>query len=368
MPAGQPPSDNRRPLVPPRGRQASLKDVALESGVSPGTVSNVFNHPERVTDVKRLRVEDAVRRLGYVRNESARQLRAGRSKTLGLLLLDAWNPFFTEMARGVEDWAFGRGWAIFISNSARQTEREEAYLDLFAERRVEGIIVVPRGDLTARLADLRLSGIPSVMLDQPSPDTGSMSVSLDDVRGGWLAMSHLIDQGHRRVTFVGDPNAVTQVRNRLDGATKATAESTAPVELSVLEPLDLTVAAGCRIAEQLLASEATKRPSALFAANDLLAIGIMQVLVRARVRVPEDIAIVGYDDNEFAQQVIVPLTSIRQPAYEMGRKAAQLIITKLTGGTVRQPHVVFEPRLVARESTMGHASSPLHRSASSIRR
>jgi LacI family transcriptional regulator len=163
-----------------------IKDVARESGVSSGTVSNVLNHPARVAEDTRRRVEEAVHRLGFVRNESARHLRAGSSNTLGMLLLDAWNPFFTEVARGVEDWTFASGWAILICNSARQIERESMYLDLFVKRRVEGIIVVPNGDLTERLIDMRRMGIASVMVDEMDSGDGSMSVSLDDVhRAAW---------------------------------------------------------------------------------------------------------------------------------------------------------------------------------------
>jgi LacI family transcriptional regulator len=338
---------------PARLGGVSTKDVARASGVSTGTVSNVLNHPERVAEATRLRVEETVRRLGFVRNESARHLRAGRSHTLGLLLLDAWNPFFTEIARGVEDWTFARGWAVVISNSARQVKRESTYLDLFVERRVAGIIVVPIGDLATRLTEIRHRGIPSVMLDQMDSGEGSMSVSLDDVRGGELAMAHLLDLGHRHVAFAGNPGRVTQVRDRLLGATNAIAAASPPVHLSMLEPEDLTIGSGRTIGEHLVRLSESERPTALFATSDMLAIGILQVLLQQGVRVPEDIAIVGYDDIDFARQVAVPLTSIVQPAYEMGRIAAELLTTQLTGTPPETPHVVFEPRLVVRESTVG---------------
>jgi LacI family transcriptional regulator len=316
-------------------------------------VSNVLNHPERVAEDTRLRVEEAVRRLGFVRNESARQLRAGSSRTLGLLLLDAWNPFFTELARGVEDWTFDRGWAILISNSSRQVERETIYLDLFVERRVEGIIVVPNDDLTERLIDIRRRGIPCVVADQLDSGDGSMSVSLDDVRGGALAVAHLLELGHRHIAFAGNPDRVTQVRDRLLGATNAIAAASLPVRLSMLEPEDLTIGSGRDIGERLVRLSVTERPTALFATSDLLAIGILQVLLLHGVRVPDDIAIVGYDDIEFARQVVVPLTSVRQPAYEMGRTAAELLTDQLSGTPPQRRHVIFEPELVVRESTVG---------------
>ncbi|MCW2643752.1 MAG: LacI family transcriptional regulator [Dactylosporangium sp.] len=321
--------------------------------MSPGTVSNVFNHPERVAEDTRLRVEEAVRRLGFVRNESARHLRAGSSRTLGLLLLDAWNPFFTDLARGVEDWTFDRGWAVLISNSARQVERETMYLDLFIERRVEGVIVVPNGDLTERLIDVRRRGIPCVMADQLDSGEDSMSVSLNDVHGGELAVSHLLGLGHRHIAFVGNPGRVTQVRDRLLGTTNAIAAASLPVRLSMLEPEDLTISSGRNVGQHLVGLRPSERPSALFASSDLLAIGILQVLLRHGVRVPDDVAIVGYDDIEFARQVVVPLTSVRQPAYEMGRTAAELLTDELAGIPPQRRHVIFEPELVVRESTAG---------------
>ena len=341
-----------------------IKDVARESGVSAGTVSNVLNHPERVAQPTRLRVEEAVRRLGFVRNESARHLRAGNSHTLGLLLLDAWNPFFTEVARGVEDWTFARGWALLISNSARQVKRESMYLDLFVQRRVDGVIVVPNGDLTQRLLDIRRRGITTVMIDQLDSGEGSMSVSLDDVHGGELAVAHLLELGHRHVAFVGNPDTVTQVRDRLLGATKAIAAASQPVRLNMLEPADLTMDAGREIGERLVRLTGPERPTAVFASSDMLAIGILQVLLRQGVRVPNDIAIVGYDDIEIARQVVVPLTSIRQPAYEMGRTAAELLTGHLSGTPPEERHVIFEPKLVVRESTAG-ASNPLAFSSAS---
>jgi LacI family transcriptional regulator len=331
----------------------TIADVARTSGVSVGTVSNVLNHPERVTETTRLQVEDAVRLLGFVRNESARHLRAGSSHTLGLLLLDAWNPFFTEVARGVEDWTFARGWSILICNSARQVERERMYLDLFVERRVGGVIVVPNGELTERLFDMRRRGIASVMVDQVDSGEGSMSVSLDDVHGGELAMAHLLELGHRHIGFVGDPHRVTQVRDRFLGATKAIAAASMPVRLSIFEPEELSIGSGRTVGERLAVLPASERPTALFACSDLLAIGILPVLLHQGVHVPDDIAIVGYDDIEFARQVVVPLTSIRQPAYEMGRTAAELLICQLSGTPPQQRHVIFEPTLVVRESTAG---------------
>lgn len=332
-------------------KHPSIRDVADAAAVSHATVSHVLNHPERVRPETQERVLAAMRELGYVRNEAARDLRAGSSQTLGMLVLDAWNPFFTEMAHAVEDITFEQGWALLLANSARNPDREDLYLNLFQSRRLAGLLVVPNGDIGDRLAELRASGIPSVILDQSAEGPDSMSVSLDDVRGGELALQYLLDLGHRRVTFVGDPTRVSQIADRLTGARKAWQKSGQRRQLPIMTPEDLTVDAGLEIGARLLAMPQHKRPTALFAASDLLAVGILHVLLRAGIRVPDDIALVGYDDNVYARHLVVPLTTVRQPAYDMGLAAASMLMAHLRGEPVEQPHIRFAPELIVREST-----------------
>jgi LacI family transcriptional regulator len=347
------------PRRPPSGtaKRVSIGAVAALAGVSSGTVSNALNHPERVREDTRERVAAAVQKLGYVRNESARHLRAGSSHTLAMLVLDAWNPFFTDMARGVEDVALDRGWTLFIANSHRDARREATYLREFAERRLAGLLVSPCIDLTETLGRLRDSGIESVVLDQCATDPDGLSVSLDDVEGGRIAVSHLLEMGHRQIGFVGNPKTVSQVHDRLRGGRIALREAGLADQIFVIAPPDLTVDGGIDASRRILALPKDRRPTALFAASDLVAIGILHELIRAGVRVPDDIAIIGYDDNAFAKQVLVPLTTVRQPAYDMGRAAAEMLLTRLEGEPVARPHLVFQPELVVRESTR---VTPLH--------
>lgn len=357
-----------RPAVKPRsGRggsgservsgRVSIKAVASEAGVSPGTVSNVLNHPELVRPVTRDRVLATMSALGYVRNEAARLLRAGSSRTLAMIVLDAWNPFFADIARGVEDVAVAEGWTVLLANSHRNADREVAYLREFAERRVAGMLISPYADLTVPLRTLRQGGMESVLLDARASDPDGLSVSVDDVEGGRLAASHLLELGHRQLAFGGDPAAVSHVRDRLRGVRIALANTDLPGDVTVLPTLDLTVEGGAEVAQQLLALSKPHRPTALFAASDMVAIGALHELVRGGLQVPDDIAIVGYDDNVFAKQVLVPLTTVRQPAYEMGHLAAQMLLGRLQGLPLAQSHPVFQPELVVRESTDRRLSS-----------
>lgn len=337
----------------------SVKDVARLAGVSVGTVSNVLNHPAKVSDETITRVNNAIDKLGFIRNDAARQLRAGSSRAIGLLILDVRNPFFTDVARGAEARAAESGHVIVLGNSDESSDRESDYLDLFEQQRVRGLLISPVGDVTRRLHRLRDRGISSVLVDRPSPDEAFASVFVDDVAGGELAARHLLELGRRRLAFVGGPTSIRQVSDRLAGARTAAAEQ-AGASLEVITTAGLSVHDGAAAAATILARPARERPDAVFAANDLLAIGLLQVFVSSStLRVPDDLALVGYDDIGFAGTAIVPLTSVRQPAQLIGATAVDLLLAE-TAATAKadaktEPDqtraVRYLPELVVRAST-----------------
>src|SRR5918998_162893 len=189
---------------------ASIRDVAGRAGVSVGTVSNVLNRPDVVSEATRTKVLDAIAALGFVRNESARQLRAGSSRTVGLVVLDMANPFFTDVARGVEDVVNAAGLAMVLCNSDDRPEKEAAHLGLLAEQRVHGVLITPTAELTPQLASLRDRGVPVVLLDRRAPGPDQCAVAVDDVLGGRLAAEHLLERGHRPIAFVGGHAALPQ--------------------------------------------------------------------------------------------------------------------------------------------------------------
>ena len=332
---------------------ASIREVAALAGVSLGTVSNVLNRPELVAEQTRARVQAAIKELGFIRNESARQLRAGRSRTIGLVVLDVANPFFTDVARGVEDAASDAGLAVILCNSDDQKAKESRYLEVLEEHRVQGILITPVAGADARLARVQRRGTPVVLVDSRSPSRGQCSVSVDDVLGGDLAVSHLLETGHERIAFVGGPLSIRQVTDRRDGAIQALNRAGRDGgDLRVIETSALNVAAGQRAGATIAALPAAGRPTAVFCANDLLALGVLQEMTTRRIAVPESVAIIGYDDVEFAAAAAVPLSSVRQPRHQLGRAAAQLLIEEALGdGTHRHRQVVFEPDLVIRRSS-----------------
>ncbi|MCX3061237.1 LacI family DNA-binding transcriptional regulator [Streptomyces beihaiensis] len=334
-----------------------IKDVARVSGVSVGTVSNVINRPQAVAEETRARVQAAIESLGYVRSESARQLRAGRSRIMGLLVLDMGNPFFVDVARGAERAAREAGLGVMVCNSAQDPAEEAEYLSLFAEQRVRGVLLTPAEATGSTVERFRRHDIPFVLVDRVAEGGGECSVSVDDVTGGALAVRHLTGAGHRRVAYVSGPFALNQVRDRRQGALRALDEAgLTPAALHELPVDRQDVVAGRDAGARLLGL--AERPTAVFCANDLLALGVLQALYAAGVRVPEDIAIVGYDDIEFAAAAAVPLTSVRQPAVAMGALAAGLLLDEIEaadGEAAAHEHrsVVLQPELVVRRSSLG---------------
>jgi LacI family transcriptional regulator len=333
---------------------ASVKDVAALAGVSVGTVSNVLNRPEKVSADVISRVQAAIDELGFVRNDAARQLRAGRSRSVGLVVLDAANPFFTELARGAEDRAAAEHFTVLVGNSNEDAAREAAYLDLFEQQRVRGVLLSPVGNVVPRLEQLRGRGIPTVLVDRQTDNLSFSSVAVDDLAGGQMAAAHLLSLGRRRIAFVGGPSGIRQVADRLDGARKAVQEVSGAT-LEVVETESLTVLSGRAAGEAIRLRPPAIRPDAIFAANDLLATGLLQgLMLMGDVQVPQQIALIGYDDIEFAAAAVVPLSSIRQPSALIGSTALELLLREASSEAGFVPtQVVFPPELVVRASTAG---------------
>ena len=332
----------------------SIKDVARHAGVSVGTVSNALNKPEEVSAESLARVLEAVDTLGYVRNDAARRLRAGVSSTVGFVVLDGQNPFFNQVVRGAEDEASRHGIAVLVGNTDEDPAREGMYLDLFEEQSVRGVLIAPYGDITRRLTRLRERGIPAVLVDRMNVEGTFSSVATDSVVGGRMAAEHLIESGRRRIAFVGGPFDMRQVRDRLDGARWAVEASDTDATIEVVATRALTVEEGVAAGRRLLERPAGQRPDALFAANDLVALGLLQALVvDGSVLVPDQIARIGFDDIAFAAAAAVPISSVRQPSRAIGQTALRILLEESGDETLIPRQTVFRPELVVRASTGG---------------
>ncbi|WP_159618423.1 LacI family DNA-binding transcriptional regulator [Ruania rhizosphaerae] len=329
--------------------RVGIRDVAAHAGVGIGTVSNYLNHPERVSPETAGRIAAAIDTLGFVPSQAGRQLRSGTSRVIGYLAPDISNPYFTEIAESVEQGASTRNISVFFADSHRSRSREDAYLSVFEEHRVLGLLVSSHEPIEDRLAQVRRRGTPSVLVGQQAHHPEQPSVSVDDVSGGRQAAAHLIDIGRRSLAFVGGPLTIAQVAARLTGASAAVSGSGAGLE--IIDTADRTVHSGREVGHALLERAPERRPDAVLAVNDLVALGLMQALVHGGVRVPEDVAIVGYDDNEFAEASLIPLTSVRSRHEEFGPTMIDLLFEAIAGEFSGQVHRMFEPALVVRAST-----------------
>ena len=330
----------------------SIRDVAQLAGVSVGTVSNVLNKPDEVSPDSIARVQKAIDELGYVRNDAARRLRAGVSSTVGFVVLDGQNPFFNEVVRGAEDEASKNGIAILVGNTDEESARQDKYLDLFEEQRVRGVLIAPYGDVNARLRQLKDRDIPAVLVDRVNVDGTFSSVAVDSVAGGQIAAQHLIDTGRRRLAFVGGPFDIRQVRDRLEGARVAVDNSDFDVEIEVVTTSALTVSEGVLAGARIMERSRHQRPDALFAANDLIALGLLQSLVvEGTLLVPSEISLIGFDDIAFAAAAAVPLSSVRQPSRMIGQTALRVLMEESEDPTMIPRQTVFRPELVVRAST-----------------
>ncbi|GMA29002.1 LacI family transcriptional regulator [Arenivirga flava] len=328
-----------------------MADVALHAGVSLGTVSNVLNNPSAVKPAKRERVLASIRELGFVRNQQARSLASGRADTIGFVVVDLANSFFVDIARGAEEYTAQHGYKILLANSDVDSARQSTYLELFEEFRVAGMMLAPLDGPLESVEVVRGRGTPVVQVNWPGSDGETCGVEVDEVHGGRLAAEHLIARGARRLLFAGGPFDLHAVAQRLEGA-RAAVRAHAGVELEVVETTRITVAAGDQLGEQLGGRAATQRPDGLIAASDALATGAIQRLRSHGVRVPEDMLVIGYDNNHLTADSIVPISTISQPGREMGQRAAALLLEEIAGDPEHvHRSVLLRPALIQRQST-----------------
>jgi LacI family transcriptional regulator len=332
-------------------RRASIRQVAAEAGVSMSTVSNVLNNPHVVSGHTRRRVEEAMATVGYVPNSAARQLRGAPSMTAGCLVLDTANPFFAAVARGIEDRLAEESCMLVVCSTDVRAEREKRYLHMLEQLGVRGILLAPvSSDLDAAV-EVGRRGTPVVLVDHPRGGLATCAAAVDNVRGGELAAEHLLGLGHRRIAVLTSTSAVRSLADRAHGFRRAIVAAglepdTALIAVPLTPPVDVETAERA-VAHALAASP---RPTAVVCFNDMTAVGAMGGLRAAGVNVPGQMSVLGYDDLVFAAQLAPALTTIRQPTYDLGRAAAELLLAEGTPGH-RHREVLFTPELVVRQST-----------------
>jgi LacI family transcriptional regulator len=328
---------------------ATIREVAKIAGVSYATVSHVLNNTRFVSPTTRERVVAAMNVLDYRPNALARSLRSGKTNTMGLVLPDSSNPFFAEIGRSIEEAAFELGYSVFLCNTEGDTHREQLYVDVLSKKQVDGIIFVAAGDQADSLHFLLSQGMPVVVVDRDLPNCEVDAVLTDNEQGGYLATQHLIELDHRRIGCIRGPSSVTPSAERVTGYRRALEEAGLPYDESLVLRGDYHPGSGLQAASILFSLE--RPPTAIFACNDLMAVGVLHAAAKAGCNVPEDIAIIGYDDIELASFMTPPLSTIAQPKRQIGYQAAQMLARRIADDSYPTSRVVLPPELIIRGST-----------------
>ena len=322
----------------------NIEDVAVAAKVSVATVSRTMERPELVREETRLRVHEAIKQLRYTPNVHARGLRTARTRLIIALVPDIANPFFSEVIRGIEQAAHERSYSVLLGNTQNSRSREQAYVDLVAARQADGLIT-----LLPRAPQMKVLGrMPVVNACEYVLDSTTSSVSVDNVAGAESAISHLLNLGHRCIAFVSGPSNTPINVDRRRGYEGALQQAGLKIDTRLIIPGDFTFEAGARAVDTLL--DARLKFTAVFCANDEMAIGAIRALRLRGLRVPEDCSIVGFDDIRFARYTEPPLTTVAQPKNQLGREAIGLLLEILTSSDTPVRKHVLPVDLVVRGS------------------
>lgn len=331
---------------------STLKEVAQLAGVSITTVSRVMNDSGKVNPDTLQRVQRAMRKLGYQPNRVAQRLRTtkGQSKMLGLIIPDIQNQFYSSIVRGIEDVAYDKNYAVILCNSDENPNKERFYLDVLQSESVDGVILPPIHQHGKVVEGLIESGVPVVCVDRKLVRERVDTVVINNEKGGYMAVEHFIALGHKRIAILSSSPQFSSFEERQRGYEQALADHGLEVDPKLIKEGDPRSSGNAReLTKELLALE--DAPTAIFATNNLMTLGLLEAVNEAKLKIPGDISAIGFDDMPWAKAVTPPLTVIRQPGYEMGRRAAELMFQRIADPMREQVQIIMEPDIIVREST-----------------
>lgn len=341
----------------------NMHHIAKEAGVSLGTVSHVINQSAVVREPLRRRVLDAIRALGYQPSQLARGLRRDYTNMIGMIIPDITNPFFPALVRAAEDVAYRHQYRLVLCNSDNDPHKESSYLEELKSYLPAGLLVIPAED--SRMGDQPVRNgrrIPTICIDREPAGWKGDSVRADNETGAYTATLHLIDYGHRQIATIAGPLHLTSATERLSGFRRALKEASLPLPVRYIVHAQFDRASGFDAALKLL--RPSSRPTAIFAGNDLMAMGVMMALRELGLRCPEDVSITGFDNIDTADLLHPPLTSVQQPVYRLGAAAAELLIQRIGGQGGGPRKILLETELVRRASVarlMQESAPPIRR-------
>ena len=328
---------------------ATIKDVAAMAGISYTTVSHVLNKTRPVSEPVRLKVEEAIARLDYVPSAVARSLKAKTTATIGLLVPNSLNPYFAELARGIEDYCERNGYCVILCNSDDDAEKQRSYLRVLLEKRVDGLIVTSvGGDDSGLAAGLSAVRTPMVIVDRALDGIDVDLVRIDHEEGAYLATRHLLELGHRDIACIGGPGHTRVAQMRLAGYQRALREAGIEVLASRTLESDFTSTGGYAAAVELLSQHP---PSAIFASNDMIGFGVLRAAAERNVRVPGELSVIGFDDIQMGRYVYPALTTVGQSILQLGETAAELLLQRIATPQLPIDQRIVTPSIVLREST-----------------
>lgn len=332
-------------------KEITLKDIARATGLSVNTVSRALRGKRDISEDTTKRVADVAKQMGYTRNALASQLRTRESRILGLVITDIENPIYSGVAKGVEAVAKREGYSVLVSDTAERPDNEELAIDMMLEKRVDGLLIVPAQQGADAILRLKDRGYPFVLVGRDFDSIQTSCVISDDTRGGYLAAEYLLSKGHRRIAFIGGWPHISCTTKRVSGYRRALEASGIRFDPDIVLWSDPSMKGGYAAACELL-QRSERSFSAVFCYSDLVAAGVMMALREHRVAIPHDVAVVGYDDIEFAPVLHPPLTTIDIGKRQLGERSAEMLISYLRNRpTDSVPKtIVLEPKLVVRES------------------
>ncbi len=328
----------------------SLQDVARRAGVSTATVSRVMNKMKYVSADVKERVDRAIADLQYTPNRVARRLRVreGDRKLIGVLIPDIQNPFYVDVVRGIDELVLQNDYAIYICNFAQDYNREKAYLTRLKSESVDGLIVAPYHEKDKLVISLVNDGFPIVCVDRGLGDVEVDLVVVDNENGAYNAVKHLIELGHRRIGYAGGLFSIPTSRSRKDGYERALMDHGLPVDEELIRFGDSKHGSGKKLAHEFL--NMANPPTALFTGNNVITLGALETIHANGIKIPEQIAVVGFDDMPWSISLNPPLTAVFQPGYEIGRQAARMLFERLDEPALEPRKIVLNTKLIVRQS------------------
>ena len=327
----------------------TLKDIAIKAGVSVNTASRALRNNPDINDGTKKRIIEIAESLGYTPNALAKNLRFRKTKTIGVIIADISSPFYSNVVKGIEDGAKEKGYSVILCNTDEQYEKEEAAVRVLLEKRVDGLLITPVQKKNGDILNLKEKRVPFVLVGRYFDDLQTNYIITDDVTGSFLATEHLIKEGHRKILCINGPLHISSAWERLAGYKRALLEYGIQYDQKLVKGNTTEMEEAYKLIKEILSQGLNF--TAIFAYGDVLAFGAMHALREAKLRIPDDMAVVGYDDIKFARVSHPPLTTVRIPRYRLGKKAIDLLVDEIIEKNSKKLNqVTIKPELVIRES------------------